>query len=393
MLKKLIESTELILRRMVVAVQLISPLTLLVAVVGFGSLVGLTAYVSQYVGQNGTPRSTTEKPGSLSFFDINKVAENYKSDNDQQVRAKDSKQPNSGSNKKSASKNSSTTEKPKPTRISRPNNPSANTNQPRTTNPSKPLPKRPSPPSYVTLLNSSFDSMTTSSPAIGSEYKLAMGDTGMYAGPSNLTYTSVVPASGHGKVLRQTIPANKYGTNYGIVTFPRLKQTVDEAYIQYDVRFSSGFDWSLGGKLPGLAGVIPGNSGGSASGCRDRTAYSWSGRGMWNRNNEWIAYMYNPGKRSDCGDGVNPHRNFTANRWHTIKQYYKLNSVGVANGIHTMWFDGERVSHTSNFVYRTNPNVHINLVYWSIFRGGSTQDWAGSSTGSIDIDNVLIVAP
>ncbi len=68
--------------------------------------------------------------------------------------------------------------------------------------------------------------------------------------------------SGGGKALRTrldkgTIRDNP-GGNHGAVLVAKLPRSYDKACISYRVRFSSNFDWSLGGKLPGLMGVAPG---------------------------------------------------------------------------------------------------------------------------------------
>lgn len=257
-------------------------------------------------------------------------------------------------------------------------------------------------PSGQTIVSSTFDNYPVSAPISVTNYKAAMGNPSMSAGTGNLVNTSVIAAAGHGNVLRQTLKANGYGSGDGIVTFPPLTQTVDEASIQYDIRFDSNFDWGWGGKLPGLGGAVPGTDPGIASGCANGNSYAWSGRAMWitpgsygsvNGSNELIGYMYNYNKKADCGDNVYTGKAFTPGAWHTIKQYYKLNTPGSANGIHRMWLDGTQIVNNTSFSYRNNSSLHINHIFWAIFRGGSTVQWAGNRTGYIDIDNLEITTP
>src|SRR6187399_1386303 len=130
--------------------------------------------------------------------------------------------------------------------------------------------------------------------------------------------------------MRQTLPANAVGGASGIVTFPNLAKAVDEAAIQYDVRFAGNFDWGWGGKLPGLGGAIDGAQPGIAAGCAAGSSTAWSGRGMWitpgsygsvQGSNEWIGYMYNFDKKETCGDNIRTGKALVANQWHTVKQY------------------------------------------------------------------------
>lgn len=169
------------------------------------------------------------------------------------------------------------------------------------------------------------------------------------------------------------------------------------------MRFAGTLDRGMGGKLPGLGGAVPGTRPGVAAGCADGTSNAWSGRGMWTKPGtagvgRWIGYMYNKYKVSDCGDNVPTNRAFTANKWHKVKQYYKMNTIGTdgtvnADGVHKRWFDGVLIVDKNNFRYRDNSNLHITHIFWAIFRGGSTMDWASSTPGPIDIDNLIIESP
>lgn len=260
----------------------------------------------------------------------------------------------------------------------------------------------PVPPAYVTLLDTTFDSYPTGTLSVAN-YKAAMGDPTMTAGVSNLTNTSIVAeGSGRGNVLRQILPANGVGGGSGIVTFPKLSQAVDEASLQYDIRFAANFDWGWGGKLPGLGGAIGSTSPGTAAGCNTPNGQSWSGRGMWitpgsygsvTGDNEWIGYMYNFNKQDTCGDNIRTRKALQRGIWHTVMQYYKLNTPGQANGIHRMWLDGVLVIDNTSFQYRNNVDLRINYMFWAIFRGGSTADWATPTDGIIDFDNIRITSP
>lgn len=295
------------------------------------------------------------------------------------------------------------------------------------------------PPSTgVTIVDTNFEALTAASPMLLSDYRTAMGDAALAVSNSNLVNTSVVNEGGtHGKFIRQKLLASdgtqenvgKYlGGDSGIVTFPKLAKTVDEASIQYDIRFADNtdgttFEWKGGGKLPGLGGLVAGATvdgvtvrAGAATGCTSNTSpslqYVWSGRGMWigppaysvttGLGNEFIGYMYNYNKKENCGDNVRTAKGFKTNTWHTIKQYYKMNTFNTdgtpkADGVHRMWLDGVLIKDTNNFLFRKDKDLHISHMYWAIFRGGSEASpvgtWDSQRIGLIDIDNLKVTTP
>ena len=114
--------------------------------------------------------------------------------------------------------------------------------------------------------------------------------------------------SGGGKALRTrldkgTIRDNP-GGNHGAVLVAKLPRSYDKACISYRVRFSSNFDWSLGGKLPGLMGVAPGQVPSTPTG-GGSVEHGWSGRVMWlgpkayswaGPKNMGVTYLYHPGQ-------------------------------------------------------------------------------------------------
>ncbi len=197
-----------------------------------------------------------------------------------------------------------------------------------------------------------------------------------------------------GKVYRValeagTIHSNPSGNN-GVVAMVGLSRSVDDACIRYRVRFDKGFDWSKGGKLPGLSGVAPGVSPTLPSGGGNPGDKGWSGRMMWGPNGSIESYMYYPAQPSTYGQGFWWSRGLGDGAWHVLRQCYVMNTVGKKDGVLRAWLDGAQVLNRTDFVYRTTTNVHISHMMWSIFRGGSTMDWAGDRDGHIDFDKVRI---
>lgn len=252
------------------------------------------------------------------------------------------------------------------------------------------------------LRSATFDDLALSDPISPSAFNIATGGTN--TNPAEYDDTSIVDDSrGTGKVIRTRLDANTIRStpsgNNGAVLFPPIP-SVDNACISYDIKFDSKFDFSLGGKLPGLEGVVQGTSPSDPTGGH-YTEMGWSGRMMWlgPKAYSWagpvnmaVSYMYHYGQSDIYGDNVLWNKAFAAGTWHTVKQCYVMNTPGVADGVLQAWFDGVQVLDRHNFVYRSSsrPDLHINYINWSIFRGGGDLTWASPTVGYIDIDNLLI---
>lgn len=216
--------------------------------------------------------------------------------------------------------------------------------------------------------------------------------------------TSVVATSSkRGRVLRTrldkgTILSSPAGNN-GINVFIPLPRTVSTACVSYDIRFEKKFDWSLGGKLPGLLGVAPGVSPAAPTGGGNAGGLGWSSRMMWltPKSYSWagpvnrsVSYLYHPDQSGTYGDNLNWGKGFKAGKWHKVKQCHTMNTVGRYDGRLRAWFGGRKVIDRQSIRYRTRSDVGISHLAWAIFRGGGTLDWAGSRTNHIDIDNVVV---
>lgn len=208
---------------------------------------------------------------------------------------------------------------------------------------------------------------------------------------------------GRGNVYRVTLQAGSFRQhppgNNGIVTFVSLGESLEKACVSYDIRFSDDFDWSLGGKLPGLQGTPPGVEPATPSGGGNPGELGWSSRGMWlgpdayswaGPTNMAISYVYGPRQEGHYGDNERWGRAFEAGRWHTVVQCHTMNSVGAADGTLRAWMDGDLVLNVEDHVYRLRGDLGITHLAWSVFRGGASIDWAGDRTGHVEIDNVRV---
>jgi hypothetical protein len=252
----------------------------------------------------------------------------------------------------------------------------------------------------TTLLATNFDHLARGQ-VTPTEYRSAIG------GSNNSTWdyddSSIVASARGGNAYRVTlekgtIRGNPSG-NHGIVIYVPLKRQVDNACIRYNVKFDGNFDWSLGGKLPGLEGVAPGVSPSKPSGGGNAGELGWSGRMMWltpksyswaGPVNQMVQYMYNPNQAGYYGDNVRWNKSFTAGKWHRLRMCYVMNTVGKADGILRTWLDGAQVLNITHYVYRLRNDVHISHLAWEIFRGGGDLSWAGKRDDYIDFDNLRI---
>ncbi|MET3805231.1 hypothetical protein ABIB25_002232 [Nakamurella sp. UYEF19] len=245
------------------------------------------------------------------------------------------------------------------------------------------------------LINADFNSMAAGA-VTSDNWNAAVAPTP--AGNAAYGRMTVVNVGGvHGNVVRTSLAANTFGTGNGAAFTVPLPTAVDYACIGYDVRFDANFDWSDGGKLPGLQGVNPQTGTAPAGGARQYDG--WSGRMMWlgpgayrwaGPNNMGVSYMYYPNQPDDYGQNMRWNKEFVRNTWHSIKECYTMNTPGTADGVLQAWMDGTLVQDNHSFLYRQTASVHANQIGWSLFRGGNTAAWAGARGGFVDIDNLVV---
>lgn len=214
-----------------------------------------------------------------------------------------------------------------------------------------------------------------------------------------------------GSVLRVRYPAGSGSPRSkgppggaGFVATPRCLPATD-AILEYSVKFAPNFEWSYGGKLPGLfigKGVAAGG---------ERSAGAASCRLMWQREGGLVAYVYTPagarqsaafdreaGGRSSTGYG---HCLFAAARlqlrgrgqWNKVVMRVKLNGFDDSNrpkqdGVLTIGVNGKAAT-MSGIVWRRFPDVKITHVMFSTFFGGA---WTSPVSTHADFAGFSIVA-
>jgi len=201
---------------------------------------------------------------------------------------------------------------------------------------------------------------------------------------------ATIVGEGENQFLRVKYTANQYGPSAGGVQFKvPLKETYQELYLSYRVRFAAGFDFVKGGKLPGLVG------GSAPTGCVNDTT-GFSARMMWRNGGSVMQYMYFPEKQDACGDNYSyqfggANVNFTPGTWHTVEHWLVMNTPGEHDGVLQAWFDGKPALDNQAFLYRlAGATYAIDALYFSTFYGGGDSTWAPTSEQTADFDEFCL---
>ncbi|KAG6826809.1 hypothetical protein H0H92_014343 [Tricholoma furcatifolium] len=176
--------------------------------------------------------------------------------------------------------------------------------------------------------------------------------------------------------------------------------TAKEATFGYSVYFEEGFEFNLGGKLPGLYG---GNSQEEAYTCSGgrRDGGCFSARLMWRTDGAGELYTYlppytdsefaanevqcsvppfstcNPTYGASVGRGS---FSFKAGGWTTVTERVRLNDVGQANGELELFVNGESVINVSGLILVDSSEGRMYGIQMQTFFGGSTSNYASPKT-------------
>ena len=196
--------------------------------------------------------------------------------------------------------------------------------------------------------------------------------------------------SGHS--LRVHYPAGAWGSeDSGAQWTLDLGATHDELYCAYWVRFGVGFDFVLGGKLPGLAGGAA-NTGGAKPDGTD----GWSARMMWREQGAVEQYVYHPDQPNEWGEDLlwdeGVQRHFEPGTWHHVRHRLQMNTPGAHDGVIEGWFDGELALRREGMRFRDTDDLGIDALLFSTFFGGADASWAASADEVVDFDD-FEVAP
>ncbi|MDD2797801.1 MAG: T9SS type A sorting domain-containing protein [Bacteroidales bacterium] len=188
-----------------------------------------------------------------------------------------------------------------------------------------------------------------------------------------------------GKVLAINYPKSQFGPFASGSQFIARMTPAKHYFLDYFVKFDKGFEFNLGGKLPGLTsgggdytgGVVPTNGQG------------WSARYMWSTNNS-ILYLYYIDQSSSFGDNIPTNQVFEKDRWYRMTQEIIVNDENMNNAVIRVWMNGRLVIEKTNFRLRIAPNGLIDSFYFSTFFGGNDASWAPSVDCKTYFDDIVV---
>lgn len=167
----------------------------------------------------------------------------------------------------------------------------------------------------------------------------------------------------------------------GVVETPKFRPKMhpinpSETYtLSYSVYFKEGFEWVLGGKLPGLGG------GSNSTGCVPVDPYGWSIRLMWKKEGKAILYLYDQNRIEACGEESDLNYKFEIGKLQKIVLKIKINTPGLDDGQVSVWINNQNLKILKNLKLRGNvapSEALIDTFMFSTFYGGQTKEWAPS---------------
>lgn len=158
--------------------------------------------------------------------------------------------------------------------------------------------------------------------------------------------------------------------------------TRETAELRYTVRFSPGFDWVKGGKLPGFCGGPENVSGGRPA---DGTN-GFSARLMWRADGKGEAYLYHKNQPDRYGDRVDfpADFHFPEDTPVRVRMRVTMNEPGKKNGKIQVWIrlgeddktPEQQVVDRTDLEWRSVNTFGVDSLYFESFYGGSDRSWA-----------------
>ncbi|KAF9132379.1 hypothetical protein BGW39_000248 [Mortierella sp. 14UC] len=217
-------------------------------------------------------------------------------------------------------------------------------------------------------------------------------------------------ANANSQVMQVIYPKGSYAPKAGPITGgtsfyakPFGDDTpFEKMMISYDVAFPSGFDWVLGGKLPGIYG---GNQHTCTGGNQSTGDNCLSMRLMWRQDGGGEVYAYIPVENGSdfcknsnvqCNDqfGKSIGRGllyFPPGTWTRVDMVMQLNEpAGYNNGILDVYLNGLKAISMNTIPYRTTGMVGFQGLMFSTFFGGNTPQYATPVDTAVFFRNVQL---
>jgi hypothetical protein len=151
-------------------------------------------------------------------------------------------------------------------------------------------------------------------------------------------------------------------------------------YLRYYIKFQAGFDFSRGGKLPGLYGGLPGQESGGHHAQAFSTRHMWREHSVSGSLSDCSAtlpcsevYVYSPQVTSGYGSDIGGAWHWQGDgRWHMVEQ-----RVDRATGDITVWYDGTQVLSATGALGDVS-GIPFSGIFFSTFFGGHDTSWGPS---------------
>jgi hypothetical protein len=153
----------------------------------------------------------------------------------------------------------------------------------------------------------------------------------------------------------------------------------ESAEVRYTLRFSEGFEFVKGGKLPGLCGGPENVSGGRPADGHN----GFSARLMWRRDGRGEAYLYHMDQPEKYGHSF-PFPDdfrFPTGKPVRVRLAVTMNAPGRSDGVLRVWItlpeSAERlVVERQDLRWRATDAFGVDSLYFETFHGGSDVSWA-----------------
>lgn len=163
----------------------------------------------------------------------------------------------------------------------------------------------------------------------------------------------------------------------------------DEVYLSYNIKFSAGFEWGLGGKLPGIA-AYPFTFNAGAPPLDDEGGFYIM---MWQPSGTAKYYDYwhdNDPPDYQWGQGPNIGTTFVADQWYNVTQRLVMSDVWSSNAIHEIFIDGVLVWTYTGVMYRKESFIGFNSIEWATFQGGNDASYGTPGDHRVYMDDARL---
>lgn len=157
-----------------------------------------------------------------------------------------------------------------------------------------------------------------------------------------------------------------------------------KATLEYDVSFEPGFDFNLGGKMPGLGGGDANRGGTTPDGD------GFSARFMFRENGRLVAYVYDMDKKGNWGTDIDTGVVMEPGQKYTIRQHVELNSGSNNDGKLQVWVNGQLVIDRQDmrYVNGDDPKNNVDTLMFHSYYGGNDAEWAARNESTTTIGNI-----